>query len=305
MALRKALRCLTAWALCIVLMLCISPAFGESTPLLYRVTDNDRHTLYLFGTVHACDESMYPLSAAVMEAFADSDALAVEIDLIALEEDKALLQPYAAWAYCDEGESSRDVLGRRLFNQCARVLGIKKKALQSIRVQAIVSLLENKVVDAAALSAAYGADRYLLLQARQQHKQVIELETVEEQYRLMYLISDRVAAWMVEGYVSDLPGAASATRSVVEAWRQGDEDTLLLLLTADEGAWPDGIADEMRAYQTQMYDERNARFAQGAAAFLEENQTVFMAVGAGHLPGENGILQRLENMGYTVEKIGH
>ena len=305
MALHKAVKRLTAWLLCLLTALHICPALGESTPLLYRVTDENQHTLYLFGTVHAGHESMYPLPDAVMAAFAESDLLAVEVDLIAPEEDAAILQPYADWAYCNAGESSRDVLGRKLFNQCARVLGVQKRALRGIRVQAIVSMLENKVVDAAQFSAAYGIDRHLLLQARERGKAIIQLESFEEQYRWMYAISDEMAAWMVKSYVSDLQGAAEATRALTDAWRLGDEEKLCMLLAEDENAWPHAIADEMRAYQKQMYDERDARFARQAAAFLKGNETVFMAVGAGHVSGKNGIVQRLIDFGYTVEKIGH
>ena len=58
-------------------------AEAGSQPLLYRVTDEDGHTVYLLGTIHIGREDMYPLSDAVWTAYHASDVLAVEIDMVA------------------------------------------------------------------------------------------------------------------------------------------------------------------------------------------------------------------------------
>ena len=51
-----------------------------------------------------------------------------------------------------------------------------------------------------------------------------------------------------------------------------------------------------------MIDDRNARMAERAGRWLEAGGA-FIAVGALHLPGEQGLLERLRAQGYAVEKI--
>ena len=52
--------------------------------------------------------------------------------------------------------------------------------------------------------------------------------------------------------------------------------------------------------EAQLISNRNADWLAKMPAIMKERPT-FFAVGAGHLPGEKGLLQLLRNAGYTVE----
>ena len=52
--------------------------------------------------------------------------------------------------------------------------------------------------------------------------------------------------------------------------------------------------------EAQLISNRNADWLAKLPAIMKERPT-FFAVGAGHLPGEKGLLQLLRNAGYTVE----
>jgi uncharacterized protein YbaP (TraB family) len=48
--------------------------------------------------------------------------------------------------------------------------------------------------------------------------------------------------------------------------------------------------------------DRNHRMAERAAVFIKE-QSIFIAVGALHLPGPEGVIELLRKKGFTVEPI--
>lgn len=59
----------------------------ENAPLLYKVTDGDGNVIWLFGSIHVGRDDYYPLPEYVLDAYEGSDALAVELDAVAFEND--------------------------------------------------------------------------------------------------------------------------------------------------------------------------------------------------------------------------
>ena len=59
-----------------------------ATPLLYEVTKKcSENKIYLFGSIHVADDRAYPMQDKIIEAYKNSDYLAVEFDLIKYEKD--------------------------------------------------------------------------------------------------------------------------------------------------------------------------------------------------------------------------
>ena len=52
-----------------------------------------------------------------------------------------------------------------------------------------------------------------------------------------------------------------------------------------------------------MFDQRNDRMTQQIERFLQTRKTYFVAIGAGHLTGDRGILSQLRSKNYTVEQL--
>jgi len=56
----------------------------ENKGFLWKVSDNDS-SVYLLGSVHFANADYYPMSRAIETAFAETDTLAVEIDVTSLD----------------------------------------------------------------------------------------------------------------------------------------------------------------------------------------------------------------------------
>ena len=87
------------------------------TPILYRVTDDDGHTIWLFGSIYVGTESYYPLPTYVQTAFESAEVLAVECDVVAFEKDMdAMTQALSQLVYRD-GSSIKDHIPTELYDK--------------------------------------------------------------------------------------------------------------------------------------------------------------------------------------------
>ena len=54
---------------------------------------------------------------------------------------------------------------------------------------------------------------------------------------------------------------------------------------------------------TKLFDDRNTAMTAKIEQFLQTPESYFVAVGAGHLVGEQGILSQLRRKNFTVEQL--
>jgi uncharacterized protein YbaP (TraB family) len=90
---------------------------------------------------------------------------------------------------------------------------------------------------------------------------------------------------------------------MIEGWKAGELEVITAGILEDPAAYPEELWDDVEAYNRMMVYDRNIAMADRAEEFLASGRTVMIAVGAGHLPGEQGIAALLEKRGYTVEDI--
>ena len=90
---------------------------ASNTPLLLEVTqEGSTNKLYLFGSIHASDESMYPLPEYVMKAYKNSDEIAVEFDLIEYMQDMSNQIESLAKFIIPDGKTVNDYLELEDYN---------------------------------------------------------------------------------------------------------------------------------------------------------------------------------------------
>lgn len=285
------------------LLLALGAARAESAPAVFRVTDGEGHCLYLLGTVHVGREEMFPLGPAVESAWQAADILAVEADISALEENALLALRYAAALRYGRGDEAKRHLPPKIYRLGAEKLGVPEAALNQMRPMAWVSLAEEAAGERLGFSSGWGADAWLLKRAKKENKPVEELEGIEAQLSFIQNIPDEVCAKQLDGMLSDPEGTEETLLRMLNAWMQGDTETLAACLEEDRQDHLPDTAEAFQSYNELIYTERNRHFARQAMAYMESGKTVLMAVGAAHVLGEDGLAELLGQAGYTMEKI--
>lgn len=263
------------------------PSFAANRRFLMWKITSPTATVYLVGSIHLADPSVYPLPAPVEKAFKDSQALAVEADVSNLDLGQAmgLLGQYGMYG---DGDS----LSKHLSGQTARELdafceksGLPRDLLETMKPWMVGLLVEAMAAQKAGYDASSGIDMHFLHEAN--GHRIEQLESVEFQFKLLGSASDEeqqqflAVALKESGQISDTE----------DAYERGD----LAALGAEIAR------QEPRSYYQRLLDDRNPAMTDKVAAFLHGHEQVFVVVGIGHVLGENGIARSLERKGFKVE----
>ncbi|MFL6720726.1 MAG: TraB/GumN family protein, partial [Sphingomonas sp.] len=98
-----------------------------------------------------------------------------------------------------------------------------------------------------------------------------------------------------EPVAAPMDGLSKAMGEMQSAWKRGDQTVFVRMLDQLQQASPD-------TYR-MMFTERNARWADWITARMQTPGTVFVAVGAGHLAGQDSLLVRLAERGLPSQRV--
>ena len=142
-------------------------------------------------------------------------------------------------------------------------------------------------------------DTYFQAQGTEKGKSVSGLETIDFQFNLLYGSSSlKRQAEQFMCLVNNSDQIVSLAKELNQAYFNYDLMKMLEISERKEGKGCDALPGEMEA----LIDKRNSDWADKLPALIKEKSS-FIAVGALHLPGKNGLLALLKNLGYTVEPV--
>jgi uncharacterized protein YbaP (TraB family) len=260
--------------------------------LLWEVSGEGAEPAYLFGTIHSEAPGVLQLAEPVQQAFEASQAVVLEM----LLDVDAMMYSSTAMLMMD-GRSLSDIVGQPLFSQISR-------AIQSRGIPEVV--LDRMQPWAAAVTLSMPApetgqvlDAMLYQNALQQGKQVYGLETVQEQLHVFESMSGADQIALLKDAVENFPDIDAMHAELLAAYKQRDLNGLMAISEASMQQGDQRLADE---FQQHLIVDRNHRMAERMQQYLQQGK-VFIAVGALHLPGAEGLLNLLEQQGYTIRRL--
>jgi uncharacterized protein YbaP (TraB family) len=262
----------------------------ETNSLLWKVSGKElAKPSYLFGTIHLLPQDKYFFSDKMQEALNSSDVLALEAEIdIPLSEQMKM----ATQMIMPEGKTWADYMTEEEYAAVKSVfvdsLGIKEKKVDKyskIRPIYVSGLIVNEL-----LGKVKMYEQELSSIAKKANKEVIGLETIQEQM-------DIVSSIPVEEQIEDLKSTTASMmrdyNEMLEAYLSQDSEELEKVGSESEGF------DQMEA---KLLTDRNNRWIKAIQEKLGD-KSIFFAVGAMHLVGDNGLIKQLQSAGYTVEAV--
>lgn len=292
-------------ALSMMLLLSALPALAGSTPALYKVEDQAGHRIYLLGAVHVGREEMYPLGDAFEAAWQDAQALAVEMDTSTLQTDIQQMLKYAAATMYTDGDAAKNHLSPESYALGVEKLGQPEFILNRMRPFLWASLAEENLFGALGYTADYGVDGFLTKRAKEEEKPVIEMEGLDQQLAIIQSVPDEVSEMILLSMLLQPEENKKSMQGMLDAYTAGDAAGLETWLENDMTEYPDELAESFEAYNDLLYHDRNDGFARQAKEYLQEGRIVLICIGAAHILGEDGLVNQLQNAGYTVTEINH
>ena len=281
-------------------------ADGETSGMLFwEVSDADGNLLYLLGAIHVGEDSLYPLPKAVREAYAAADLLAVEVDLIAMEKNLALMAELSQMLMYTDGTTLADHLPADLYEETRMTmaeLGYAAETIELLHPSVWTSVLDTAAAEACGLSGDDGVDRYLLEKAHADGKEIYELESAKQQYEMLVGLSDEISAMLLRSSLRDRETQTEALETMYEIYRSGDFAAFSAYISEDP---VDLTAEEQLLYAEYvkaLIDDRNVGMIAQALELLASGDVGLFVVGAAHMVGANGLIAALEAAGCTVEQ---
>lgn len=289
---RFAMVALSAVVLCFLLAAITRADTDTSHGLLWEISKPGQQPSWLFGTIHSEDPEILDLAAAVRQAIDASNSVVLEI----LMDTDAMMYSSTAMLMLD-GRSLPDVIGMPLYTKVAALIasrGIPELVLNRMKPWAAAVTLSTP-----ALETGMVLDRMLYEDAVKQGKAVHGLETMQEQLDLFDSMSEADQIILLQDAIDNLQQLDAMHAELLTAYKQRDLGRLLAINEASMQSGDQRLADD---FQRRLIDDRNQRMAERAQPYLQKGKA-FVAVGALHLPGKTGLLERLQQQGYSVRRV--
>lgn len=266
-------------------------------PALFVARDADS-TIYLFGTVHVRRPGAAWGGPEAQAALAEADELWTELEMNA-EADARAAQDVARLgiAAADKPLSSylSEAQNARLTAALA-TLGAPPNAVEHMRPWFAGLMLSIMPIMRAGYDPNAGVDRQIDAAADAAGKRARWFETSAQQLAFFNDLSDDLQVEMLMEAVDASGESAAELANMETAWERGDLRTL-------ERA----VIDETRATYPELYDvlfvRRNRAWTNTLMQEMEGSGVDFVAVGAGHLLGDDGLVEMLRDRGVRVTRV--
>lgn len=279
------------------------PAFyDEGNNLLWKISDNNS-SVWILGSIHYADSSFYPLSKVIEQAFQESEALAVEMDISDTETQIQTEEEFKKEGMFAENENLKDFLPDSLWEKLdsiAIVLGVPSEMFLPMRPWMAATVLASMAILSTGIEKDLGIDVVLLDSAANSGKEIIALETPKEQVQSFSDVADSnetSGISYLETTFKEFENLKPMLKSILHAWKTADIKALQELLKTEN------MTKTEEKLNQKIYNERNFKMAAKVEEFLKANKKIFVVVGVGHLILEDNVLEILSKKGYSIQKF--
>jgi uncharacterized protein YbaP (TraB family) len=252
------------------------------------------NTVYLLGSVHVLKPQDSTLPAEVQLAYTQAKILVLEVDLNEVNAASMLIASMQ-YATLSEGQTLEGVLGPDLYRDFlahANSLGVDAEVLGNFQPWFAALMLDEAQMSKLGFAATSGVDEQLAARARSDHKELVGLETVDDQFSIFSQLSLDEQRRYMRFSLASLDSAAADLDATIAAWHQGDTQTMERLLNEDFKDFPD--------LRRRLTVDRNRRWLEKIVPMLNDNQDYLVVVGALHLVGAGGLIDLLQKQGWQV-----
>jgi len=261
------------------------PAITQDA-LLWKIPGNENgNTSYIYGTIHLRDKRVFAFADTVLNYLDLCDKLVLEMDLNPL-----ILMQSASLMMLPADSTLHDVFQPDdlsvIKETVKKMTGMDFASVEKLKPVVLFSLVMQHQMKG---DMSYTLDEYLYRKGVESGREIVGLETFEEQFRLL----ETIPLEIITEYLKDPSKDEEELELMICCYLESDIDKLLQIMQKDE---------TMIVMKKEFLDDRNRKMAESIGTLMQDN-SVLVAVGAGHLAGEDGLINLLKQKGYFAEPI--
>lgn len=281
------------FALSILLSFTLSAQYNS---LLWKISGNGlKQPSYLYGTMHTSDARVFNFSDSVMPFFAVSKAYAMELD-----PNEAFNMQIIGKLMMGSGYSLKEMIPAAEYHFLDSVVkkqtGFSVKLFDNVSPVFTMTILEvsgMELSDSSIKGNKEVLDLYFYKQAKKKKKKIIGIETIEEQLGALNSLNYQEQADLLVTEIKMIQENKQEGMDIVKYYLDQNLDSL----SANDA---DALMPEK--FYKALVTDRNIHMADRIGEFVKD-QSVFVAVGALHLPKQGGVIELLRKKGFTVVPV--
>ena len=256
--------------------------------LFWKLESPTGSTSYLFGTMHTDDNRVADMTPKMLDAMKSVDTFVMEAEPA---QDPSI--------FLMKDADLTTMLTQAEFDQV--------RQLADFHVMHMGAAMQMKpwllavVFDLPKPQTEFAQDNLLMTKSEDFGKEIKGLESSQEHFSIMDAFSIDEQMVMLRAVLKRTQTQKEADfERLIKAYLNGDSDKISAL---DEkitgGMLPKALWAKMRS---KLLDERNVVMAQRSIAAANE-KPVFVAVGASHLAGDNGLIAAFKKAGFKLSLV--
>lgn len=257
---------------------------------------------YLLGTHHIAPTSVLDSVIGFKEAFATTDKVYGEI-IISKDVAQQLQMGLVKYGAAPQDSTLSALLSPAQIDSLDKVLksymgpmgtAAQFNLLKPVMASTTLALLQSQKAFPN-FNPGQQLDGAIQDMAIAAGKEVGAFETIDDQCRAMFGGSILSQAQDLMDMVRNDNNAVETAQSLANAYLAGDLNTMLTIIE-------DSSSANSEEWKERMINKRNANWLRIIAGLLP-SASIFIAVGAGHLPGDKGLISLLRKEGYSVSPV--
>jgi uncharacterized protein YbaP (TraB family) len=264
----------------------------DDNSLLWKISGNElSKPSFLFGTFHLLCRDDIHFSDQLKKAISNCDEIYMELDM----DDPSTMFSAMMYMNMRDDTTLSDLYSPndydRLKNYFSDTLKMPLALLQKTKPYFLVALLYPRMMDC---TSPAGVEEELLTLAKTDKKEVQGLETMQFQASVFDSIPYQWQAKQLLKNIDSFSVNKKEFETMLDFYKSQNLDSIKTMLGKSEFG--------SEKYDDLLLNNRNKRWVQKLDSVMKE-KSVFVAVGAGHLVGQEGLISLFKKQGYTVEPL--
>ncbi|MBS1947494.1 MAG: TraB/GumN family protein [Bacteroidetes bacterium] len=261
--------------------------------LLWQVTGKDlKRPTYIFGTMHILCADDAVLGAGLESAIKNCDEIYFEIDM----SDMMAMLNAMKYMTMNGDKKLSDLLSTEDYSKVKNYFSEHQSLMPFSMLERYKPMLIGSLIEEQNLpcKTTNGMELVIMKEARRLNKKINGLETAVFQASLFDSIPYKDQALELVKYIDSSNEFRKMTDTLAQAYKEQDLNKIEELSTKEDPA--------SSHYMDLLLYGRNLNWAWQLQRLMRE-KSLLVAVGAGHLPGEKGLLSLLRKNGYVITPI--
>jgi uncharacterized protein YbaP (TraB family) len=264
----------------------------EDKSLLYEISGNGLpQPSYIYGTIHIICKDDFVMNEATKQKFSETQQIYLELDM----DDPKMMPEMMKSMYMTDGSTLKTLMSEFDYQKVSQFFKDSLKTNIGMMDKMKPFVLSSMTIPKLIACPSQSYEETFVKMAKNENKEVLGLETVQEQFGAMDKMGMKKQADLM-------------LVKMIENWNDGKQELKQLITdykNQDVEALYADMADSKTMdaeFEGSLLENRNKNWISKIKTITKEKPT-FFAVGAGHLGGKKGVIALLRNEGFTVKAV--